>query len=139
MSTKPTEAALEPMTMEQFVKNIQNGKLCGVKCDCGYATFLTTPLCPQCHIPRDKASKWIPITTKGTIASYCVTYVGPPELADLCPYGSLIVDFGSGLRISAILNQKLDPMNPPSNLIGKQVEVSIMDRPYGKILGMKLS
>jgi len=67
-----------------------------------------------------------------------VTYIAPPELTDMAPYISVIAEFGEGLRISAVLDMKLDPKLPPVDLIGKKIKHSFIERPNGKILAAKL-
>jgi uncharacterized OB-fold protein len=136
MSTNPSQAnaAHGPFTIEQFMKNIQNGILAAAVCDCGYRTFLAASVCPKCG--KSSNQHWEPVTGPGSILTYCVTYVGPPELADITPYIAIIVGFGDELRISAVLSYPLDPLHPPEDLIGKSVRVQFIDRPGGKILGM---
>ncbi len=125
-----------PKTQIQFMNLINKDILAFVQCDCGYASFLITDVCPKCK----GNTRWKIITSHGTgkIVSYCVVYVGPPELMDITPYISVIVDFGAGLRISAILSMKFDMNNPPMDLIGKSVSVKCLERPNRKILGVEL-
>lgn len=127
-----------PATIEQFVQNIHSGILAYVECECGYKTFLANTYCPICKKEHPDTAKWKKIESPGTIVSYCVTYVSPPELSDIVPYVSLIADFGDNLRISAILKEKIDPAKPPTDLIGKKIIPDFIERPNGKILGMKL-
>ena len=137
MATNSLDPKNNPISMEYFIKNLNQGYFACVVCECGARTFIASAICPKCKQPREKHSKWVPISWSGTIQTFCITYVGPPELADITPYISTIVNFGEDLNISAILNQKFDPYKPPLDLINKEVEVALLDRPDGKkILGV---
>lgn len=127
-----------PITIEQFMKNIDNGVLAFIRCECGAKRFLTVPICTECGKACSDDGKWEKITSEGEIKTYCVVYVGPPELKDISPYCSVIVSFGEGLQISAILDEKIDFMEPPTNLIGKKIKPSFIKRDENhNILGMK--
>ncbi len=123
-----------PKTQIQFVNLINKDVLAFVQCDCGYASFLINDTCPLCNAK----TRWKIVNWNGKIVSYCVVYVGPPELMDISPYISVIIDFGAGLRISAILSMKFDANRPPMDLIGKSVSVKCLERPNRKILGVQL-
>ena len=110
-----------PITLQQYRMNIQAQVLAFVECSCGFKTFVPTVYCPQCKRPRPQDTTWQKIEGSGKISSYCVIYVGPPELRDLIPYISVIVDFGEGLRITSLLLEPFDGQHPPEDLIGTEV------------------
>ena len=136
MSVEVQQSDLEnaPKTQIQFINFVNKGVLASIECDCGYSSFLISDQCPTCK----GNTRWKIVNWNGTIASYCVVYVGPPELMDITPYTTAIVDFGRNLRISAIVNTKFDINNPPVDLIGKKVAPKILERPNRKIIGVDL-
>lgn len=128
----------QPLTIEQFMKNIDDEILAYIECGCGEKRFLTVPLCRKCGKSTEEIARWQIIDWAGEIKTYCIVYVGPPELKDISPYCSVIVSFGDGLQISAILDEEINFKNPPTNLIGQKVVHSFIERGDGKkILAMK--
>ena len=119
----------KPKTLAQFSDFLSEGKLMCVACECGTRTFLIAPSCQKCGKLSQDHAKWEEVTNAGTIETYSVVYVGPPVLQDLVPYCSVLVNYGEFLSIAAILNEKIDPMNPPTDLIGKTVKPSFIQRP----------
>ena len=118
-----------PISVHAFKNNIQNHILTYVECPCGFKTILASPFCPKCKQPRPENTKWKQVKSAGEIHSYCVIYVGSPELLDITPYIAVIVDFGDGLKMSSILYEKFDPYNPPADLIGQKVKHGFLKRP----------
>ncbi len=120
-----------PISIYSFKQNIQNHILAYVECNCGFKTILASPFCPKCKQVRSKNTKWQQVNSPGEIHSYCVTYVGAPELKDITPYIAIIVDFGDGLKMSSILYEDFDPRSPPDDLIGQKVKHDFLKRPDG--------
>jgi uncharacterized OB-fold protein len=135
----PIDLNTAPITMEQFSSNIQNDILAYVECECGSRSFLPASVCYKCKDVSKKYSSWKKVDWEGNILTFSITYVPPPDLADISPYASIIVSFGEGLNISAILSAKINPFKPPLDLIGKKIVPDFIQRPNGKkILGMKV-
>ncbi len=128
-----------PLTMVQFMDNIDHGILACIECGCGYRSFTPFSHCPQCGKLSREHAKWQEVKGEAKVQTYCVVYVPPPALSDMVPYCSMIVSFGKGLNVSAILDRKLDPLHPPRDLIGKSVKPSFIPRGENhSILAMKL-
>ncbi|MHA1820020.1 MAG: Zn-ribbon domain-containing OB-fold protein [Promethearchaeota archaeon] len=128
----------DEVSLQNYQKHLEKGIFTIIECECGFKTTLPLPTCPNCGKSLKESGHWAMMDKPAKIVSYCVTYVGPPELSDLTPYASLILDFGDGLRISALLDEDFKKKAPPDDLIGKDVRVKIIKRLYGNILGAHL-
>lgn len=92
---------IEPFTIEQFYKFLQQGKLMAGKCvKCGKIHLPPRPLCDNCY---SQEFEWVNVSGKGTLATYTVISIAPQQFQDLTPYMVGIVQLESGLKIPGMI------------------------------------
>jgi len=90
-----------PFTMEQFYKQILQGKLVGGKCKkCGKVHLPPRPLCDSCF---SKEFEWVELPRNGKLLTYTVIYVAPTQFQGMGPYTVGIVQFENGLKIPGMI------------------------------------
>jgi uncharacterized OB-fold protein len=90
-----------PFTIEQFYKNMLQGKLLGAKCKkCGKVHLPPRPLCSDCF---SKEFEWIELPQKGTLLTYTVIHIAPPQFQGMAPYAVGIVQLESGVNIPGMI------------------------------------
>jgi uncharacterized OB-fold protein len=90
-----------PFTIEQFCKNIGQGKLLGGKCKkCGKIHFPPRPLCDNC---LSKDFEWIEISAKGRLLTYTIIHVAPTQFQQMAPYAVGIVELDNGLKLPGMI------------------------------------
>jgi uncharacterized OB-fold protein len=90
-----------PFTIEQFYKNINQGKLLGGKCrKCGKVHLPPRPLCDNC---LSKEFEWTTIPTKGKLLTYTIIHIAPTQFQSMVPYAVGIVQLGNGPRIPGMI------------------------------------
>jgi hypothetical protein len=90
-----------PFTIEQFYKNINQGKLLGGKCKkCGKIHLPPRPMCDSCY---SKKFDWILIPTKGKLLTYTIIHIAPAQFQSMAPYAIGIVQLENGLKIPGML------------------------------------
>jgi uncharacterized OB-fold protein len=88
-------------TIEQFCKNISQGKILGGKCKkCGKIHFPPRPICDVCF---SKEFEWTEIPNKGKVLTYTVIYVAPTQFQASAPYIVGIVQLDEGLKIPGMI------------------------------------
>jgi len=92
---------VEPFTIEQFYKFLQQGKLMAGKClKCGKIHLPPRTLCSSCH---SNEFNWIQVSGKGRLLTYTVINVAPQQFQALTPYAVGIVEMIGGLKIPGMI------------------------------------
>ncbi len=90
-----------PFTIEQFYKQILQGKLMGGKCKkCGKVHLPPRPLCDNCF---SKEFEWVELPQKGKLLTYTVIHVAPTQFQGMAPYAVGIVQLENGLKIPGMI------------------------------------
>jgi uncharacterized OB-fold protein len=90
-----------PFTIEQFYKNINQGKLLAGKCKkCGKIHLPPRPICDDCY-SRD--FDWTAVPTKGKLLTYTVIHIAPAQFQSMAPYAMGIVQLENGLKIPGMI------------------------------------
>jgi hypothetical protein len=90
-----------PFTIEQFNKNVLQGRLMGGKCrKCGKVHLPPRPLCDSCY---SKDLEWIEISPKGKLLTYTVIHVAPAQFQEMAPYAVGVVQFENGSRLPGMI------------------------------------
>jgi len=88
-------------TIEQFYKNINQGKLLGGKCKkCGAIHLPPRILCDRCFA---KDFEWAEIPKRGKLLTYTIIHVAPPLFQQMTPYAVGIIQLGDGLKIPGMI------------------------------------
>lgn len=125
-----------PFTEEQWIKFTQNKELKYIECQgCGARVITPAPSCKKCS-SRDLA--WKEVSGAGTIYTYTVTAVAPPELASIAPYVAAIVELAEGVKINGIITGVPLGATPPDDLIGKPVQLDFLDIEDRKVIAFRL-
>ena len=92
---------VEPFTIDQFYKFLQQGKLMAGKCmKCGTIHLPPRPLCSNCH---SKEFTWIQVSGKGRLLTYTIINVAPQQFQALTPYAVGIIEMVGRLRIPGMI------------------------------------
>jgi hypothetical protein len=90
-----------PFTIEQFYKNINQGKLLAGKCKkCGKIHLPPRPVCDNCY---SKEFDWTAVPTKGKLLTYTVIHIAPAQFQSMAPYAMGIVQLENGLKIPGMI------------------------------------
>lgn len=90
-----------PFTIEQFYKNILQGKLLGGKCkNCGKIHLPPRTLCDNC---LSKDFEWTELPHNGKLQTYTIIHVAPPQFQGMAPYAVGIVQLENGLNIPGMI------------------------------------
>ncbi len=133
MSTKTAE----PYTEEQWLKFVQQKVLKYVECqNCHKKSVIPSAVCSKCG-SHDAA--WKQVSGKGTIYTYTITMVPPPELQAIAPYVAGVIELQEGLRINGIITgvKKVDSF--PADLIGKPVTLDFLELDGKAVISFKLA
>jgi uncharacterized OB-fold protein len=91
-----------PFTIEQFYKNLAQGKLMAGKCmRCGKIHLPPRPLCDSCF---SQEFTWVEVSGKGRLVTYTVIHIAPPQFQALAPYAVGILQLENGLRIPGLIS-----------------------------------
>jgi len=91
----------KPFTIEQFYKNINQGKLLGAKCkECGKTHLPPRPMCDDCY---SSEFEWVAIPTKGKLLTYTIIHIAPAQFQSVAPYTMGIVELENGLRLPGMI------------------------------------
>ena len=133
MSTKPIT---DPFTEEQWLKYVQQKVLKFVECqNCHKKSIIPSAVCTKCG---SRNVTWKQISGKGTIYTYTITVVPPPELQAIAPYAAGVIELAEGLRINGIITGVPDVGSFPSNLIGKAVTLDFLELDGKVVVTFKL-
>jgi len=95
MSEKP------PFTIEQFYKNVNQGKLLAGKCvKCGKIHLPPRPVCDTCY---SKEFEWTNLPTKGKLLTYTIIHIAPVKFQSMAPYAMGIVQLENGIKIPGMI------------------------------------
>jgi hypothetical protein len=90
-----------PFTIEQFYKNINQGKLLAGKCKkCGKIHLPPRPVCDDCY---SKDFDWTAVPTKGKLLTFTVIHIAPAQFQSMAPYAMGIVQLENGLKIPGMI------------------------------------
>jgi uncharacterized OB-fold protein len=90
-----------PFTIEQFYRNINQGKLLGAKClKCGKIHLPPRPLCSDCF---SKDFEWSEIPTRGKLLTYTIIHIAPTQFQSMAPYATGIVQLKDGLKLPGMI------------------------------------
>jgi len=96
MSTQP------PFTIEQFYKNLAQGKLMAGKCTkCGKIHLPPRTLCDNCF---SQEFTWTEISGKGTLLTFSVIHIAPQQFQALAPYAVGIIELENGLKLPGMIS-----------------------------------
>ncbi|MFH1626312.1 MAG: Zn-ribbon domain-containing OB-fold protein [Pseudomonadota bacterium] len=91
-------------------------RLIGSKCaDCGHTTYPRRKICPICGSFNNNEHK---LSRRGTVHTYCINYVLPPQIEP--PAALAIVDLDGGGRYQGLIT---DVKSPEDVKIGAKVEL----------------
>jgi uncharacterized OB-fold protein len=95
MAEQPT------FTIEQFYKNINQGKLLGGKCrKCGKVHLPPRPVCDDCY---SREFDWTEIPSKGKLITYTIIHIAPAQFQSMAPYAVGIVQLENGLKLPGMI------------------------------------
>jgi uncharacterized OB-fold protein len=90
-----------PFTIEQFYKNINQGKLMGAKCKkCGKLHLPPRPLCDDCY---SKDFEWTEVPAKGKLLTYTVIHIAPSQFQSMAPYAMGIVQLENDSKLPGMI------------------------------------
>jgi uncharacterized OB-fold protein len=90
-----------PFTIEQFYKNINQGKLLGAKClKCGKMHLPPRPLCSECF---SNDFEWSEIPTSGRLLTYTIIHIAPTQFQSMAPYATGIVQLKDDLKLPGMI------------------------------------
>ncbi len=96
MSTQP------PSTIDQFYKFLTQEKLMASKCDkCGKIHLPPRPICDNCY---GQEFTWVEISGKGTLLTYTIIHVAPPQFQAMAPYTVGIVQLENNLKLPGMIS-----------------------------------
>lgn len=88
-------------TIEQFYKNMLQGKFTGGKCKkCGKIHLPPRPLCDNCF---STDFEWVELPKNGTLLTYTIIHVAPPQFQEMTPYAVGIIQLENGLKIPGMI------------------------------------
>ncbi len=95
-------SSLEPFTIEQFYKFLDQQKLMAGRClKCGKIHLPPRPLCDNCF---SQEFEWVNISGIGKLLTYTVISIAPQQFQDLTPYAVGIVQLEHSLKIPGMIN-----------------------------------
>ena len=93
---------LTPFTIEQFYKNITQGKLMAGKCKtCGTIHLPPRPTCSNCY---SKEFEWTVIPMRGKLLTYTIIHIAPVQFQSMVPYAVGIIELENGSRLPGMIH-----------------------------------
>lgn len=90
-----------PFTIEQFYKNMLQGKFTSGKCKkCGKIHLPPRPLCDNCF---STDFEWVELPKNGKLLTYTIIHVAPPQFQEMTPYAVGIIQLENGLKIPGMI------------------------------------
>jgi len=90
-----------PFTIEQFYKNITQGKLLAGKCiKCGKIHLPPRPLCDNCY---SKDFEWTEVAPRGKLLTYTIIYIAPTQFQSMAPYAMGIIQLENGSKLPGMI------------------------------------
>jgi len=94
---------VEPFTIEQFYKFLQQGKLMAGICQkCKKVHLPPRPFCDNCG---SQEFSWLNISGKGKLVTYTIINVAPQQFQSMTPYAVGIVELAGGLKIPGMIQE----------------------------------
>lgn len=110
----------EKPTIEEYLKNIQDGHFRVYKCtECG---TIIAPPSGSCYGCGSSKMAWADVSGKGKLVSFTVIHVAPDQFAEEVPYYIAIIELAEGTRISARL-LGFDPLKPQDVKLGINMKI----------------
>ena len=102
MSTPtPAPIPVEPFTIEQFYKFLEQSKLMAGICQkCKKVHLPPRPYCDKCGSTQ---FSWLNISGKAKLVTYTIINIAPQQFQSLTPYAAGIVQLAGGIRIPGII------------------------------------
>lgn len=92
---------VEPFTIEQFYKFLQQSKLMAGICQkCKKVHLPPRPFCDKCG---SQQFSWLNISGKGKLVTFTVINIAPQQFQSMTPYAVGIVELVGGLRIPGMI------------------------------------
>jgi uncharacterized OB-fold protein len=127
----------EPLTEEQWLKFLQQKLLKFVECqNCHKKSVIPAAVCTKCG---SHDVTWKQASGKGTIYTYTITAVPPPELQAIAPYAAGVIELKEGLRINGIITGVPNVNLFPADLIGKAVTLEFLELEGKAVVSFKLA
>ncbi|OLS13385.1 MAG: hypothetical protein RBG13Loki_2981 [Promethearchaeota archaeon CR_4] len=127
----------EPFTEEQWLKFVQQKQLKFVECqDCHKMSVIPFAVCTTCG---SRNITWKQASGQGSIYTYTITAVPPPELQAIAPYVAGVVELQEGLRINGIITGVENVNSYPADLVGKTVSIEFLELDRKSILAFRLN
>src|SRR5271157_4319729 len=115
----------EPFTEEQWIKFAQTGAIMFAECQsCGNRALVPALTCKKCGSPE---LAWKQTSGIGSVVTYTITTVSPPELCAITPYVAAMVELEEGFRINGFITGIPLDNGFPEDLIGKSVTLDCFD------------
>jgi len=93
---------VQPFTIEQFYKFLQEGKLmAGI---CQKCTKVHLPPRPYCDNCGSTAFSWVNISGKAKLLTYTIINVAPQQFQSMAPYAIGIVQIAGDLKIPGMIH-----------------------------------
>ena len=90
-----------PFTIEQFYRNVNQGKLLGGKCTkCGKVHLPPRPVCDDCY---SKVFEWTEIPSTGRLMTYTIIHIAPTQFQSMAPYAVGIVQLANDLKVPGMI------------------------------------
>ena len=90
-----------PFTIEQFYKNINQGKLLAGKCSkCGKIHLPPRPLCDNCY---SKDFEWAQVPHNGKLLTYTIIHIAPTQFQSMAPYAMGIIQLENGSKLPGMI------------------------------------
>ncbi len=103
-----------------FWEGAKQGKLMLPRCqECNRVHWYPRFICPFCHSMN---LEWIEGSGEGTVHTFAVQHMTPPDWQDEAPYVTAYIDLKEGDRMLTIL-RGVDPTKPETIKIGARVKV----------------
>jgi len=114
-----------PFTIDSFYKLLGEGKLMGSRCrSCGRLLVPPRPVCPSCY---GTDMEWVELKGEGTVESFTVIHVAPPQFADEVPYVVALVKLDEGVKLPG----RLTGVRPEEVKVGMRVRIEF-EEPRGE-------
>ena len=126
MSGEQAQAEPVPFTIEGFYKLLSEGKLMGARCrSCGRLLVPPRPVCPSCY---GTEMEWVELKGEGTVESFTVIHVAPPQFQAEVPYVVAIVKLDEGVKLPG----RLVGVEPSDVEVGMRVRVELVPEAGGE-------
>lgn len=125
---------MNELIIKHYLDGLKEGKILGTKCkNCGKVMTPQKPVCEKCG---STDLEEIEFKGEGTIRSFTIINVAPPQFTDKAPYVVVIVHLDEGPSIVGRLIG-VDPTKPEKIKIGMRVKFNPLEEDGKVIVGFK--